>query len=169
MTESGTTIERGRGTKTFFRIARPDLLYRVAKAVVEIDQVGDLDKNFACEVFGTCGSIEPRTEADKFKSRHSKTYLVCKEDNWLHASNILQGVSEGKLPGFLKDQGDSNVLCEIAHFVADLLSEVILNSVGLPNKRCVVQEQFINQQRVGAMTKHHVHPDDSYGPRTGHF
>lgn len=160
-TVTGRTLERGRGTNTFFRVARPDLIDNVTRAVEEIDRSGDLDTNSYCRTFGSCDAT---TAADKLQSRHSKTYLVCnKQDNWIHASNILQGASSKSLPGFLADQGDTNVLCEMAKDVADIVSKLILEMNGMTNKHCIVQEQFVNQQRDGAMTMRHVHPDDTYG------
>lgn len=156
-TLDGHTVERGVGSKTFFRSARPDLIDRVSRAVEAIDNAGELDTDFACHVFDACDI------PDKRQSRHSNAYLVCNEYNWIRASSILQGVAQGTLPGFLAQQGDGNVLCEIANYLADMASKVILTSNGIENKKCVVQEQFINQQRAGAKTNQHFHPDDTYG------
>ncbi|KAL7535445.1 hypothetical protein ACHAWF_008970, partial [Thalassiosira exigua] len=156
---SNRTLESGRGTKTFFRVARPDLIPRVLQAVDEIDKSGGLDENSYCNVFDSCHGGR-----GKDTSRHSKTYLVCKEqDKWLHASKILHGAAWNSLPGYLRKEGDSNVLCEIAKNVADIVSNLILPVNGMMNKKCVVQEQFINQQRNGSVTTRHVHPDDTYG------
>ena len=164
--KTGRILERGKGTKTFFRMARPDLLDRVHAAVEEIDRAGELDTDFACRVFDACDEIKAAaaaTTTTKQMNRHSRAYLVCDEYDWIRASKILRGVARRKLPGFLRQQGDANVLCEIAHYVSDLVTEVILPSVGLHNKHCIVQEQFVNQQRAGAKTNMHFHEDDSYG------
>jgi hypothetical protein len=153
---TGRVLERGVNTKTFFKIARPDLIPRVNAAVSIIDKAGELDTDFACPVFDSC-----KTQTKK--NRHSKAYLVCDEYQWIHASSILQGVAKEKLPGDLRSQGDDNVLCEIAQYLADLVANVILESLHIHGKKCIVQEQFVNQQQAGAKTNIHLHPDDTYG------
>jgi hypothetical protein len=150
-------IERAVGARTIFRIARPDYLERMAKAVEEIDKYGGFAEDPYCEIFDSCNAKDP------MQSRHSETYLVCKEYQSTLASEILHGVATNELPGALKDEGDDNIMCQMARFVSQQVTKVIFPSVGWNDKKCIVQEFFVNQQKTGSHTKKHVHHDDSYG------
>jgi len=155
--EPFTSIERAVGSKTIFRLPRPDLLERVAEAVEEIDRNGGFESNSYCSVFDSCEAKDP------MQSRHSQTYLVCDGYRRVLASNILQGVARTQLPGFLKEKQDANVLCEMAKYVSEQATKLIFPSIGWNDQKCVVQEFFVNQQRSGSLTNRHIHPDDSYG------
>lgn len=154
---NNATLERGIGTRTFFRASRSDYIDPMRNAVEEIDRHGGMDANSYCEAFDSC------KDRNKQKSRHSMAYMVCEDYRMVHSSNILVGVAHAKLPGYLGDQGDANIFCKMARFITNVAENTILPSVGLENKKCIVQEFFINQQRTGAQTIVHQHEDDFYG------
>ena len=154
---TGFTLDKMVGSKTFYRVHRPDWIEPMHQAVAEIDKHGGMDGNSFCEVFSSCKAT------NLLQSRHSTPYSVCSEYDMVHASNILVGSTKVKLPGYLAEQGDSNQFCQMARFISQTVETTIFPFVGWENKKCIVQEFFINQQLSGSKTNMHNHNDDYYG------
>jgi hypothetical protein len=158
ISHSDLTLDKGIGSKTFYRAHRPDLISNMSKAVAEIDKHGGMDTNSYCKTFDSCGKKKKTRQ-----NRHSSAFLVCSDFQMVLAADFLKGSAQESLPGYLKDEGDDNVLCQLAGFISKTVEQTIFPFVGWENKKCIVQEFFINQQMTGSKTIRHVHNDDTYG------
>lgn len=157
--DTGITLDKGVGTKTFFRVHRPEWIAPMHKAVAEIDKHDGMDGNSYCSVFSSC----KLNEEEKLKSRHSTPYMVCSDYDMIHASQILVGSADVNLPGYLKEEGDDNLFCQMARFISHLVETTIFPNAGWDDKKCIVQDFFVNQQMSGSKTNLHNHNDDTYG------